>query len=450
MSQYGSKVFRISFSLLLTASLVLSACAPADAPASDEPVEITMWWWGEQDAPGAGEWIQDAINKYQAANPNVTITAVLQGTEETIPAFHAAAEAGEGPDIATLWYGGYMWEDVWAGNIAPLSDYIDEEEMSHWLGRKQSTFDGQVWASDLYGYSLLMTYNKEMFADAGLDPEVPPATWEEFLAACQALADAGYTPIGTGSLDGWLVVHLGAFFFYQSVGGVKGLAEAVTGDRDFTEPEYAYFWDLMEELLDKGYINYDAPSLTVFEGMGKFYSEEAAITFTTSTQAVAWMYEMGEDVVGVMAAPAVTDVPVDWVVTQGMTVFITEWSPNKEIAADFIKFLHSPEVLAASYDLLKGIVLPADDRFDTSVIEADMVMDIWELQESGFANNISFTDSVIPWGVLEDGLMKPISSMLSGGLTATEASAQTQAAAEIWRELNPEYLEKYKEWVAEQ
>ena len=53
-----------------------------------------------------------------------------------------------------------------------------------------------------------------MFAAAGLDPENPPTTWQDFIAACDALKAAGYTPIGSGLKDGylpgWLAVYFGA------------------------------------------------------------------------------------------------------------------------------------------------------------------------------------------------------------------------------------------------
>ena len=34
--------------------------------------------------------------------------------------------------------------------------------------------------------STLLVYNRAMFEEAGLDPDTPPATWEDFLVAAQA------------------------------------------------------------------------------------------------------------------------------------------------------------------------------------------------------------------------------------------------------------------------
>ncbi|MBZ0288599.1 MAG: extracellular solute-binding protein, partial [Anaerolineae bacterium] len=43
----------------------------------------------------------------------------------------------------------------------------------------------------------LMIYNKELFEQAGLDPETPPQTWDEFLAAAEAIDNLGDDIYGT-------------------------------------------------------------------------------------------------------------------------------------------------------------------------------------------------------------------------------------------------------------
>ena len=420
---------------------------PTSAP---ESIKLTMWWWGEQNAPGQEGWIKDVIALYEAKNPNVKVEAVLQGTDETIPAYHAAVAAKSGPDIATLWYGMYMWEDVWAGNVTPISDYVSQEEMSHWTGRRMNTFDGKVWAVDLNGDSMAIGYNKKLFAEAGLDPEKPPATWDEFLAACTALSKAGITPVAIGTSDGWLGVVLGNYLLYQTTSDVKGLGQAVIGEKSWTDEPYADMWYRIAEMRDEGCVSKDASSLTYFEAQELFRAGKAAITFPAASSVVSWMREMGQDVVGVMAIPSVTGQPIDWYTTQGMTLFITPWSPHKEQAADFLKFLHSQEAMKSLYEKLGGMVLPADDRFDPNIITSPTVRLIWEKQQAGFQKNISMTDAVIPYAILGDGMMPAISKMFSDNMTPEEAAKMTEAAAENWRKLSPEMLAMYKQWLMDQ
>ncbi len=56
--------------------------------------------------------------------------AVLQESDNLYTAFRTAEAAGEGPDIQYMWGGTQAMEDVWKGNVAPISDYISEEELS--------------------------------------------------------------------------------------------------------------------------------------------------------------------------------------------------------------------------------------------------------------------------------------------------------------------------------
>ena len=52
---------------------------------------------------------------------------------------------------------------VWAGDVAPLSDYIDQSEMEQWLNIGENEFDGKIWAAPIYVVGQPLAYNKELF-----------------------------------------------------------------------------------------------------------------------------------------------------------------------------------------------------------------------------------------------------------------------------------------------
>src|SRR5688500_7818148 len=121
--------------------LGLVSCTSVAAP-PEPPKQLTVWWWGE------GGPIGEVIEKYVAElakkfgeKHNVEVTEVLQAAN-TVEAFKAAAEAKEGPDIGTIWYGVYQLEEVWAGNVVPLNNNVSPEESQHWIGTNLSTYDG--------------------------------------------------------------------------------------------------------------------------------------------------------------------------------------------------------------------------------------------------------------------------------------------------------------------
>src|SRR5438552_1547985 len=108
------------------------------------PVNLTMWWWGEQEAAGAKKWLADTVALYHKKHPNVTIKTVLQTTNGLVPAFKAAAAAKKGPDLQYFWGGIWSLEDAWAGSTKPVSDYIPKAELKHYINAAEDKYNGTV------------------------------------------------------------------------------------------------------------------------------------------------------------------------------------------------------------------------------------------------------------------------------------------------------------------
>ena len=97
------------------ALLTGASLAARSADSATEDVNLTMWWWGEQEATGAKAWLTQTVALYEKKHPNVTVKTVLQTTDGLVPAFKAAAAAKKGPDLQ--YFGGGIWslEDAWKG-----------------------------------------------------------------------------------------------------------------------------------------------------------------------------------------------------------------------------------------------------------------------------------------------------------------------------------------------
>src|SRR5207248_11561748 len=153
------------------------------------PVNLTMWWWGEQEAAGAKAWLADTIALYHKKHPNVTIKTVLETTNGLVPAFKAAAAAKKGPDLQYFWGGIWSLEDAWNGATKPVSDYIPQSELKHYLNTFEDTYSGKVWTAGWYVQpSFPVLYRKDVLAKVGVKP---PQTWSKLLAACDRLNAKG-------------------------------------------------------------------------------------------------------------------------------------------------------------------------------------------------------------------------------------------------------------------
>ena len=104
--------------------------------------------------------------------------------------FEALIAAGNQPDLLITSFGGQIGRLASQDVVAPLEDFDGAEEL---LGRLEPSA-----VEELYGHTYyipvgadvtMMIYNKALFEAAGLDPENPPETWQEFLDAAAAISE---------------------------------------------------------------------------------------------------------------------------------------------------------------------------------------------------------------------------------------------------------------------
>ncbi|MFI9847939.1 ABC transporter substrate-binding protein [Nonomuraea sp. NPDC051941] len=71
--------------------------------------------------------------------------------------------------------------------------------------------DGKVYGLPVTEYALGLVYNRALFTKAGLDPDRPPATWDEVRAAAKKIAGtgaAGYTQMTVKNTGGWILTAM--------------------------------------------------------------------------------------------------------------------------------------------------------------------------------------------------------------------------------------------------
>lgn len=190
--------------------------APADeAPPSEEaatdsasePLTITFWY-----ALGGsrGEVLQAMIDEYNATNPDgVTVDATFTGGYgDTATKVIAALESGDLPNgglapAGPLWTcreGNYLIEDYING---PEGINMDDYWDVLW---QYNTYEGHICSLPFNNSTMVMYYNKDLMAAAGLDPESPPQTWDELYEQAKAIVDANPGAIGVEvrGTDWWL------------------------------------------------------------------------------------------------------------------------------------------------------------------------------------------------------------------------------------------------------
>ena len=410
------------------------------------PTELVFWWYGEEDAPGMSNYIQAACDAYKSLHPNITVSQVHQSSENNVPNFLAAAEMQTGPDIASLRYGVMNLEQVWAGNVAPISDYISGEEISHWIGKSFATYDDRVWSSDLYAFGFVIIYHKDHFKDANLDPEKPPDTWDELMDFSGSLKLAGHDPFAIGLKDRRGFVLYSFYFFPQFLTSTD-ILETVAGDRSFADPDVMWVWHKADEYNKSDYFIRTVASVDLEESWKEWRNGNGTMTAVPSSIAMMWLDEFGTDNVGIMSFPSLRDKPLSRVPVAPVSEFITGWSPNKELAADFLAFLHTDEIMSMMISKMNSKLIPADSRFNLDLVKNPVKRQVFEWVHSGFKTGALAADGVIPDSILAEGLIPGGQMLISGDFSPQEAAEYMEAAAQEWRYINPEDFESFKVWA---
>ncbi len=160
---------------------------------SANAVEIEYWQYIYETRVNA---MDQLIEKFEAANPDITVKQVNFPYADYQTRIVAANMAGKGPDVMQLFYG---WLDkfVAGGLLQPLPEeafpheQIESEFFPIVTAMKR---DGEYYGLPTAVRSLALFYNKKLFEENGLDPENPPQTLDELVAAGKAIAkfdDAG-------------------------------------------------------------------------------------------------------------------------------------------------------------------------------------------------------------------------------------------------------------------
>jgi multiple sugar transport system substrate-binding protein len=402
-------------------------------------VNLTMWWWGEQEAHGASGWLAQTIAAYQHLHPNVHIKTVLQTTSGLVPAFDTAAAAGNGPDIEYFWGGINALEPAWKNYIRPVSDYIPASQLNHYLNRQEETYQGKVWTVPWYVQpSFPVLYNKDVLAKAGVQA---PTTWQQLLSACDTLNAKGITPISGGLQDGFFGGWLYSMIGSQNV-SVHDVLGAVSGKEHFNSTQQAAWWQQLAALHTHKCFNSDINSLQLYQGQQRWANGGAAMTITAGSDVKKFVQEVGVSKVGLMTIPTWANGPYAGKLgSTSQTLGITKTTRYPQVAASFLEFMHTPDRMNAFFKATGA--LPADDRFDGAQITVPQLKQIYQDTKQFSA----YLENFIPSQLDSDAMMKEAQLVLGGNATAQQAASATEGLANRLRLTQPQETANFQKWA---
>jgi len=185
------------FAFLLILALTLTS-----ALALAEQTTITMsTWLATED--GTKAVYQEMLDDFMAANPDIKVEVIALPFNQNKDQVLLAGTNGDAADVI-MGNSQMMGAFNAAGLCAELDGLIDPEITKDIYPGYLSgtTYDGKLKAVSWAPHPLVLYYNVELFAAAGLDPATPPATWDDMLDAARKIAALVGTATATSS-TGW-------------------------------------------------------------------------------------------------------------------------------------------------------------------------------------------------------------------------------------------------------
>ncbi|MDD4182454.1 MAG: extracellular solute-binding protein [Candidatus Omnitrophica bacterium] len=335
---------------ILILSILIGGCAP------QKPKEnkIVVWHWLNDR--------KDALNKLAADYKTKT------GIEVEFKLFSpadiysqkviAAARAGNLPDIfGILGEKRTLGSFVKAGHILNLAPYM-QANGSEWKERfypktlevvtfkPNNTFNAPegIYGAPIDTTVINFVYNKSLFKEAGLNPQNPPKTFDEFMDYAKKIkAKTNTNGFVCGWGEGWLLDCLATEWAINLMGEDK-FFKTIKGDVAYTDKDWIEVFSYFSKMRDSGLLAQNITTMINKESEDAFSKNQAAFSFNGSW-AVNVYRQLGANLdYGFFPLPKISNnFPVKVWGGAGSSFMVNAHSANREEAVKFLNWLTEKE-----------------------------------------------------------------------------------------------------------
>ena len=362
------KPFRKIF-FICAAVVVVAGCASSE---KNDASAIHVWHW-MSDREEAFDELAELYQKETGQKIKLELFAPSEAYSQRVK---ASAQTGTLPDIY-----GVLGEKrdfasfIRSGYIANLTASLEEVE------------DGATWRSTLFDKALAvnefapgnefgiepgaygipldvttiqMVYNKSLYEKAGLDPNKPPRTWEEFLGHASILKEAGIPRFVGGFGEIWMLDALASNLAMNQMGEEK-VFDTYRGKVPYTDPDWVKVLSYFKQMADQKIFVEGAVTMVNKTAEQTFANERAAYAYNGSWCVNVYKGMNPDLKYEAMLPPAATDAhPMRIWGGAGGSFVVNEKSLNKQAAIKFLRWLTSDKQQA--YLAEKTENLPSNKR----------------------------------------------------------------------------------------
>lgn len=351
-----SRLMALTLSVAMTAGMLATGCQSgnekleADGSSSDgEKTKIVFLRGGTE--PEITAYWEEQIKGFEEKYPNIEVeyqTAPYGDDMET--KLNTGFASGTAPDIinhtmasmgSRVPMGQYECLDEYVNNWSDKDDILDR-------ALELGSVNDQVYGIGVQADPKMLMWNKELFEEAGLDPETPPTNWEELLEFHKKLTvknDKGeVTQVGFGlPTTGQFLNHYLSIFIEQN--GVKNLVDENTNEVLLNTPESVEAATFLKEIVDAGNIPWDSTQ----NDQNPFLTGLSAMTIGNENDFKTFNQGELEGKIGI-AEPLQNTQQATFC---GMNfLFMSSESQHKEEAWKFIEYMSSKDAMWSRFEQL--------------------------------------------------------------------------------------------------
>ena len=354
-----------------TAAAAVGTAFAAPAIAQGAPVEVSFFYPIAVGGP-ITKIIDGYVAEFEKANPDVKVRPIYAGTyQETIAKAITAHKSGTPPVLGVL-LSTDMFTLIDEEAVVPFDPFIRSDDDKKWA---QSFFPafmlnsqtgGKTWGIPFQRSTIVLYWNKELFKEAGLDPEKPPTTWQEQADFAAKLTKRD----GSGNVSQWGVQIPSSGFPYWLFQALTTQAGTILmnpeGDRTFYDkPEVIEALQYWVDLSQKHKVH--PPGIVEWGTTPKDFFERKVAMMWTTTGNLTNVRSNAKFPFGVAMLPAGKQ-PGSPTGGGNFYVFKKSTPEQQQAAVRFAKFLTTPE-RAAQWSIDTGYVAVRPDAYDTPAMK---------------------------------------------------------------------------------
>lgn len=413
----------------ITLLMVISLLSFSSVMAQDE-VTLTLWdirTAADQATPA----IKNAIERFEADNPNINIEHVPTQNDNYKTKLRTAMSADNAPDIFMTWGSAGLERYVNGDKVYSLDSHMTEDWKNNFM---PAAMDLGIVDEKVYGVPVtnvapaLVWYRKDLFKKYDLEV---PETYEDLKNVVRTLKENGITPFALANKNKW-TGSMYYMYLVDRIGGPEALEKAVSREGAFNDEPFIEAGRKIQELVKMGAFPDGVNGLDEDAGQSRtlLYTDRAAMYLMGSWGYSAFKNEAPEmlDKFGFFNFPEVQSGkgdPSNLVGTPGDNYYsVSKKAENKEAAVEFLKYLTDSKTGEKLIEIgnippFTGVGEKIDDPIQKKIYNAS--------QE---ANNIQlWYDQTLPLEIAQVHL-NTTQALFGMEMTPEEAANQMEKAAQ--------------------